>query len=74
MVYKYRRILLIKNMVDGMNITTFILGCDSLDETLIKPIHFIPFVPFYALWKYQETKAFLIFSGDIKRYQWHEMG
>ena len=39
--------------------------------------HFIPLVSFYTLWKHQktfgETSGFLMFSGGIERYHWHEM-
>ena len=29
---------------------------------------------FYRPWKHQKTSGFLIFTGGIKRDQWHEMG
>ena len=29
---------------------------------------------FYTPWKNQKTFGFLMFSGDIERDQWHEMG
>ena len=36
--------------------------------------HFMPLLSFYTHWKHQKTSGFLIFSGGIERYQWHEMG
>ena len=36
--------------------------------------HFMPLVPFYAPWKQQKARAFLNFSGAIRRDQWHVMG
>ena len=67
MVYKYRRILLIKNMVDGMNITTFILGCDSLDETLNQANPFHTIRPFLCTLEISGDKSFSnIFRGYKK--------
>ena len=36
--------------------------------------HFMQLFSFYAPLKYRKTKSFLMFSGRIKRDQWHEMG
>ena len=36
--------------------------------------HFMSLVSFDTPWKYQETFGFLMFSGDIERDQWYEMG
>ena len=30
--------------------------------------------PFYASWKHQKTKGFVVFSGGIKWKHWSEMG
>ena len=36
--------------------------------------HFMPLTSFDTPWKHQKTSGFLMFSGGIKRDQWHEMG
>ena len=36
--------------------------------------HFKQLISFYTPWKYQKTRAFLVFSRAIKRDKWHEMG
>ena len=36
--------------------------------------HFMPLISFYTPWKHQKTYGCLMFSGDIERDQWHEMG
>ena len=36
--------------------------------------HFMPPISFDTPWKHQKTRGFLVFSGGIKRDQWHEMG
>ena len=33
--------------------------------------HFMPLISFDTPWKHQNTSGFLIFSGGIKRDQWH---
>ena len=40
---------------------------------LILLTHFMPLVSFCIPWKHQKTSGFLMFSGGIERYQWHEM-
>ena len=35
--------------------------------------HFMPLISFYTPRKHQKTSDLLMFSGGIKRYQWHEM-
>ena len=37
-------------------------------------IHFMPLISFDTPWKHQKTSGFLMFSGGMKRDQWHEMG
>ena len=34
----------------------------------------MPLISFDTPWKHQKTSVFLMFSGSIKRGQWHEMG
>ena len=36
--------------------------------------HFMPLISFDTPCKHQKASAFLMFSGGIKRDQWHEMG
>ena len=36
--------------------------------------HFWPMSPLYTPWKHQKTKAFLVFSGDMKWENWPEIG
>ena len=36
--------------------------------------HFMPLISFDTPWKHQKTRGFPMFSGGIKRDQWHEMG
>ena len=36
--------------------------------------HFMPLISFDTPWKHQKTRGFLMFSGGLKRVQWHEMG
>ena len=36
--------------------------------------HFVPLISFDTPWKHQKTRSFLMFSGGIKRDQWHEIG
>ena len=44
---------------------------DFLDQVLDD---FTPLITFYAPWKHQQTKGFLMFSGAIEGEQWHQMG
>ena len=54
-------------MVDGMNITTFILGCDSLDETLNQANPFHTTRPFLYTLEISGNKSFSnIFKGYKK--------
>ena len=34
----------------------------------------MPLISFDTPWKHQKTRGFMMFSGGIKRDQWHEMG
>ena len=34
----------------------------------------MPLISFDTPWKHQKTGGFMMFSGGIKRDQWHEMG
>ena len=43
----------------------------SFKNTLI---HLVALISFDTPWKHQKTSGFLIFSGCMKRDQWHEMG
>ena len=48
----------------------------SVHETMNLPeqlTHIMSLASFYTSWKYQKTSGFLMFSGGIKREQWHEM-
>ena len=36
--------------------------------------HFMPLISFDTPSKYRKTRGFLMFSGVIKRDQWHKMG
>ena len=36
--------------------------------------HFMALLSFYTPWKHKKPFSFLMFSGGIERYQWHEMG
>ena len=36
--------------------------------------HFMPLISLDTPWKHQKSSGFLMFSGCIKRDQWHEMG
>ena len=36
--------------------------------------HFMPLVSFDTPSKHEKTKGFLMLSGGIEKYQWHEMG
>ena len=42
-------------------------------EFMKKLTHFMPLISFHTPWKHQKTRGFLMFSGGIKRDQWHEM-
>ena len=37
-------------------------------------VHFMSLVSFYISWKRQKTNNFLMFSGDIEREPYYEMG
>ena len=43
-----------------------------LQEDLLT--HFMPLVSFYTPCKHQKIKGFLMFSGNIERVQWLEIG
>ena len=47
------------------------LNINVLDSCLT---HFMPLISFDTPLKHQKTSGFLMFSGVIKRDQWHEMG
>ena len=42
--------------------------------SLMDLTHFMPLISSDTPRKHQKTRGFLMFSGDIKRDQWHEMG
>ena len=41
---------------------------------LVNLTDFMPLVSFYTPWKNVKTRDFLMFSGGIEKYYWHEIG
>ena len=57
---------------DMRNLANFDLTLENLKICTLT--HFIPLISFDTPWKHQKTRGFRMFSGAIKRDQWHEMG
>ena len=48
-------------------------GTNILGRSCGKLAHFMQLVLFCTPWKHQKSSSFLMFSGGIERYQWHEI-
>ena len=46
----------------------------KLLQYILPLTHFMPLISFDTPWKHQKIRGFMMFSGGIKRDQWHEMG
>ena len=48
-----------------------LFGRQDQQKYSFKLTHFMPMISFDTPWKHQKTRGFLMFSGSIKRDQWH---